>query len=84
MLCGKTNLSKIIGVEVQEEVADMAKRNVRLNNLENKFEIINENITNLEKIYERNSFDVIVTNPPYKKENTGIVNEEKKEAYFKT
>lgn len=78
LLCGKTNLSKIIGVEVQEEVADMAKRNVRLNNLENKFEIINENITNLEKIYERNSFDVIVTNPPYKKENTGIVNEEKK------
>lgn len=78
LLCGKTNLSKIIGVEVQEEVADMAKRSVRLNNLENKFEIINENITNLEKIYERNSFDVIVTNPPYKKENTGIVNEEKK------
>ena len=78
LLCEKTNLSKIIGVEVQKEVADMAKRSVRLNNLENKFEIINDNITNLEKIYERNSFDVIVTNPPYKKENTGIVNEEKK------
>lgn len=78
LLCEKTNLSKIIGVEVQKEVADMAKRSVRLKNLENKFEIINDNITNLEKIYERNSFDVIVTNPPYKKENTGIVNEEKK------
>lgn len=76
LLCGKTNLSKVIGVEVQEEVADMAKRSVRLNNLENKFEIINENIINLERIYERNSFDVIVTNPPYKKENSGIVNEE--------
>ena len=35
-------------------------------------------MNNLDKIYERNSFDVIVTNPPYKKENTGIVNEEKK------
>ena len=67
LICEKTNLSKIIGVEVQKEVADMAKRSVRLNNLENKFEIINDNITNLEKIYERNSFDVIVTNPPYKK-----------------
>ena len=32
----------------------------------------------MDKIYERNSFDVIVTNPPYKKENTGIVNEEEK------
>ena len=56
----------------------MAKRSSELNNLENKFEIINENIINLDNIYERNSFDVIVTNPPYKKENTGIVNEEEK------
>lgn len=78
LLCGKTNLEKIIGVEVQKEVANMAKRSSKLNNLENKFEIINENIINLDKIYERNSFDVIVTNPPYKKENTGIVNEEEK------
>ena len=78
LLCGKTNLEKIVGVEVQKEVADMAKRSSKLNNLENKFEIIKENIINLDKIYERNSFDVIVTNPPYKKENTGIVNEEEK------
>lgn len=78
LLCGKTNLEKIIGVEVQKEVANMAKRSSKLNNLENKFEIINENIINLDNIYERNSFDVIVTNPPYKKENTGIVNEEEK------
>lgn len=78
LLCGKTKLSKIIGVEVQQEVADMAKRSCKLNNLEDKFEIINENIINLDKIYERNSFNVIVTNPPYKKENTGILNEEEK------
>ena len=46
--------------------------------LENKFKIINENILNLEKIYEKNSFDAIVTNPPYKKENTGITNIDEK------
>ena len=43
-MCGKTNLREIIGVEVQEEVADMAKRSAKLNNLEDKFEIINKNI----------------------------------------
>ena len=43
LLCGKTNLEKIVGVEVQKEVANMAKRSSKLNNLENKFEIINEN-----------------------------------------
>ena len=78
LLCGKTNLNKIVGVEVQEDVADMARRSSKLNNLEDKFEIINENIINLDKIYEKNSFDVVVTNPPYKKENTGIVNDEEK------
>ena len=56
----------------------MANRSIKLNNLENKFEIINENILNLPKIFEKNSFDVIVTNPPYKKKDTGIINEEEK------
>ena len=78
LLCGKTNLNKIIGIEIQEEIAEMANRSIKLNNLENKFEIINENILNLPKIFEKNSFDVIVTNPPYKKIGTGIINEDEK------
>ncbi len=78
LLCGKTDLKKVIGVEIQEEVYNMAKKSIKLNNLENKFEIINENILNLEKIYKENTFDVITTNPPYKKIDTGILNENKK------
>ena len=53
----------------------MAQRSVKLNNLEDKIEIINENIKNLANIFEKNSFDAIVTNPPYKKLNTGEKNE---------
>ena len=78
LLSGKTELEKIIGVEIQEEVADMARRSVKLNLLENKIQIINENILNLEEIYGNEKFDVIVTNPPYKKQNTGIKNENEK------
>lgn len=78
LLCGKTNLKKVIGIEIQEEVAKMARKSILLNKLENKFEIINENIINLNKIFEKNYFDVIVTNPPYKKMNTGIINENEK------
>lgn len=78
LLCGKTNLKKIIGVEVQKEVYDMACRSAELNNLGNKFQVINENILNLTDILEKNSFDAIVTNPPYKKQNTGIINDTKK------
>lgn len=77
LLCGKTKLKNVIGVEIQEEVAEMAKRSVKLNNLENKMQIICEDILSLEKIYGKNKFDVITTNPPYKKVGEGIVNEAK-------
>ncbi len=78
LLCGKTDLEKVIGVEIQEEVADMAKRSSKLNNLEDKFEVVNENILNLKNIFKNQSFDVIVSNPPYKKKNTGVINENTK------
>ena len=78
LLCGKTELKKIVGVEIQEEVSNMAKRSIKLNDLENRFEIINENILNLNNIYKNQTFDVVVTNPPYKKNGTGIVNEDEK------
>jgi tRNA1Val (adenine37-N6)-methyltransferase len=77
LLCGKTQLKKIIGIEIQKEVCEMAQRSIELNQLQDKFSIVNENIKNLDKIYDLNSIDAIVTNPPYKKENSGLKNQEK-------
>lgn len=80
LLASKNNLSKIYGLEIQEDVSNMAKRSVELNKLQNKIEIINMNIKeiinnkNIEKL-KRESFDFIVTNPPYKKIDTGKVNQ---------
>lgn len=78
LLCGKTELKEIIGIEKQKEVYEMAQKSIRLNKLEDKFKIIHEDIKNLDKILEKNTFDAIVTNPPYKKKDTGIINEEEK------
>ena len=78
LLSGKTQLNNIVGVEVQEEVANMAKRSVELNHLENKITILNDNILNLEDKFDKSSFDAIVTNPPYKKMDTGITNDNNK------
>lgn len=75
LLCAKTKLSKIYGIDIQKDVCDMASRSIKLNNLENKFEIINSNIKNLKNIFEKNTFDAIVSNPPYKKDNSGLKNE---------
>lgn len=79
LLCKKTELNKIYGIELQEEVADMAKRSIKLNGLENKIEIINKNIKDIFEILEPNKYDAIVTNPPYKKLDTGLKSEDKKQ-----
>jgi len=75
LLCGKTKLSKIYGIDVQEDVCDMASRSIKLNDLEERFEIVNKNIKDLKDIFEENSFDAIVSNPPYKKDNSGLKNQ---------
>lgn len=74
LLWGKRDTEKIYGIEIQKEVAEMAKRSVRLNNLENKIEIVNADMLELEKYLESNSFDSVVTNPPYVESKGGIVN----------
>ena len=77
LLTAKTNLSKIYGVEIQADVAEMAKRSIELNHMQNKVEIVNINLNEIEegnKKLQRESFDFIVTNPPYKKLETGKVN----------
>ena len=70
LLSKKVNPSKIYGIEIQKDVADMAKRSIELNNLQDVFEIINEDLKKIN--LSNNTFDTVVTNPPYKREGTGI------------
>ncbi len=77
LLSKKVCPSKIYGIEIQKEVAEMAKRSIKLNSLENIFEIINEDINKIN--LKNNYFDVVITNPPYKKSGTGINNKEIKQ-----
>lgn len=76
LLSKKTEAKKIYGIELQEEVCDMASRSVLLNNLQDKIEIINKNIKNISDTLGINVSDVVVTNPPYKKYGTGLLNED--------
>ena len=70
LLSKKVNPSSITAIEKQPEVAQMAKRSVELNNLEDIISIMNKDI--MEVNLQKNSFDVVITNPPYKKIGTGI------------
>lgn len=75
LLTAKTKAENILGVELQEQVEEMARRSVVLNNLENKVNIIREDIRNLDKILNKGTYDAIVTNPPYMKQDSGLINE---------
>lgn len=64
VLTTKTN-AKIIGVELQKEVFELAKESVELNDLSEQIELINDNINNIVTKYETDTFDLITCNPPY-------------------
>lgn len=77
LLCKKTELKEIVGAEIQKEVAEMANRSIKLNKLEDKFKILNTDINKIfeDKLLEKNKFDVVVMNPPYKEKGTGKISE---------
>ena len=64
LMAAKTKASKIVGVEIQNRLADMAKRSVEYNNLGDRIEIVNKPMQTVHKEIGSN-FDVAVSNPPY-------------------
>lgn len=75
LIAGHTLTERIVGVEIQKGIADMAKRSVAMNRLDDRVTILNEDLKNIDRILCQNSFDVVVTNPPYIKANGGLINE---------
>lgn len=75
ILSTKTN-AKIYAVELQREVYNLAKETIKINKLDNQIVLINNNIKNLKKIFNTETFDIITCNPPYfKKKEDSIINE---------
>jgi len=74
ILYAKKDISLAIGVEIQPEVAEMADRSIRLNNLDDKIKILNIDLKEITNHLEPYSFDAVVSNPPYKLYNSGIKN----------
>ena len=74
LLSAKTEGGRFVGLEIQPESADMAKRSVLHNHLESKIEIVNGDIKEAANLFGGASFDVITTNPPYMIGHHGIAN----------
>ncbi|MBP3664223.1 MAG: tRNA1(Val) (adenine(37)-N6)-methyltransferase [Tyzzerella sp.] len=74
LLTAKTEGETFVGLEIQEESADMARRSVLHNHLEKQVEIVTGDIKEAAQIFGPVSFDVITVNPPYMIGQHGIAN----------
>lgn len=74
LLCKKTRCNSIISFEIQDDVCDLTKRSVKLNNLSERITVVNGDLRKIKNFYECGSFDVVTCNPPYMPEGTGKSN----------
>jgi len=80
LIAGKTEASYITGVEIQEDMVEMARRSVEFNKLQEKMEFINGDLKNLQFLKSIPKADIVTVNPPYKLQNSGIINPNDKNA----
>ena len=74
LLSAKTGGKKFTGLEIQGNTADMARRSVAYNHLEDRIEIVTGDIKEAAEIFKPAFFDVITTNPPYMLSQHGLRN----------
>ena len=76
LLEAKTKAAHLTGLEIQEDSADMARRSVRLNGLQEKISIVTGDIKEAGSLFDAASVDVITSNPPYMTAQHGLTNPE--------
>lgn len=80
LLAAKNPKLKITGIEIQEELFLFARRNILTNKLTNNIHILHNDIKNITIADIDGRADIVVSNPPYKKQNSGRLNPDSQKA----
>ncbi|MBC8414780.1 MAG: tRNA1(Val) (adenine(37)-N6)-methyltransferase [Nitrospira sp.] len=64
---------RLTAIELQDALAERASRNICLNGLESRIEVLRKNIKDLRDLYPTNSFDFVYSNPPFRQVTTGRI-----------
>jgi tRNA1Val (adenine37-N6)-methyltransferase len=73
ILAGKIPDASLVGVELQEEMAGLAARNVALNGFQDRIDVVCDDVLSLRGRFPVSSFDLVTANPPYRKPGSGRV-----------
>lgn len=73
ILAERFSTCHFLGLELQDGMVDRARRNVRLNNLQDRIEIVKADVRAIERVARPEIFDVAVTNPPFRRSASGRV-----------
>ncbi|PIE34889.1 SAM-dependent methyltransferase [candidate division KSB3 bacterium] len=71
---------QIVGLELQGRLQDLAQRNVRMNNLESRIHIRQGDLKEVSQMFHVGEFDVLCSNPPYRKIGSGRINPRSEQA----
>lgn len=71
---------RLYGIEIQEEMAERARRSVAGNGLEARIQVINGDIKNIKDFFSSGSVELVVCNPPFFKKNEGHISKNREEA----
>lgn len=86
ILAQKSQVQNIVGIEIQEGLAELAKRNVELNKLSSRIKIVKGDLREIihHSLFKKNSFSVVISNPPYTKAASGRISPSQEKRIAKT
>ncbi len=68
------------GLEIQKDLYDLAQKNVLANKFSERIQLVNGDLRNISQFFDPESFDLVVSNPPYRKTGTGRINSQSQAA----
>ena len=74
LLSQTTKARSFVGIEIQKGLAELAQKNIVLNHLQHRISILHQDFRKLKQSFPPGSFDVVFSNPPYRKFQTGRIN----------
>ncbi len=80
LLCRLRPGSRVVGIEIQQGLADMARRTLAMNGMRDKMNIVEGDVRQIKELVPAHAFDTVVSNPPYRKHLSGRINAESEKA----